>query len=194
MDSDKPNYVKRTQKDYSISFKLQVVQEIEQGFLTRTQALDKYGIQARSTLRTWLKKYGNFDHDFHLEKTMSKTPEQRILELEQQVKLLEKQKARAEQSKAYKQELAKQVIELVQPIRTIMPKLGTRKLYDKLALQLYELSVGRDKLFDILQTNQILIKPKRKYLITTDSHHRFKKHENLIESLDYHKPEQVWVI
>lgn len=96
MDSDNSNYVKRTQKDYSLSFKLQVVQEVEQGFLTRTQALDKYGIQARSTLRTWLKKYGNFDHDFHLEKTMIKTPEQRILELEQQVKLLEKQKARAE--------------------------------------------------------------------------------------------------
>ena len=96
MDTTNFNYVKRTQKDYSLSFKLQVVQEIEQGLLTRTQALDKYGIQARSTLRTWLKKYGNFDYDFHVNQSMSKTPEQRILELEQQVKLLEKQKARAE--------------------------------------------------------------------------------------------------
>ncbi len=92
----KSNYVKRTQKDYSLSFKLQVVQEIEQGLLTRTQALDKYGIQARSTIRTWLKKYGKFDYDYTINQTMSKTPEQRILELEQQVKLLEKQKARAE--------------------------------------------------------------------------------------------------
>ncbi len=92
----KSNYVKRTRKDYSLSFKLQVVQEIEQGLLTRTQALDKYGIQARSTIRTWLKKYGKFDYDYTINQTMSKTPEQRILELEQQVKLLEKQKARAE--------------------------------------------------------------------------------------------------
>ncbi len=92
----KTNYVKRTQKDYSLSFKLQVVQEIEQGLLTRNQALDKYGIQARSTIRTWLKKYGNFDYDFTINEAMTKTPEQRILELEQQVKLLEKQKARAE--------------------------------------------------------------------------------------------------
>ena len=90
------NYLKRTQKDYSMSFKLQVVQEIEQGLLTRTQALDKYGIQARSTIRTWLKKYGKFDYNFTVNQAMSKTPEQRILELEQQVKLLEKQKARAE--------------------------------------------------------------------------------------------------
>lgn len=96
MEASKQIYVKRTQKDYSLSFKLQVVQEIERGLLTRNQALDKYGIQARSTIRTWLKKYGNFDYQYSINQTMSKTPEQRILELEQQVKLLEKQKARAE--------------------------------------------------------------------------------------------------
>ena len=96
MESRASNYVKRTQKDYSLSFKLQVVQEIEQGLLTRSQAQNKYGIQSRSTIRTWLKKYGKFDHDFSVNQSMSKTPEQRILELEQQVKLLEKQKARAE--------------------------------------------------------------------------------------------------
>lgn len=39
----------------------------------------------------------------------------------------------------------------------------------------------------------MLIKPKRRYHITTDSHHRFKKHKNLISSLDINRPEQVWV-
>lgn len=96
MDKDTSSYQKRTQKDYSLSFKLQVVREIEQGLLTRVQALDKYGIQAGSTIRSWLKKYGKFDYDFTIQQSMSKTPEQRILELEQKVKLLEKQKARAE--------------------------------------------------------------------------------------------------
>ncbi|HEY9185521.1 MAG TPA: transposase, partial [Salegentibacter sp.] len=47
---------KRTQKDYSISFKLQVVQEIESGALGRTEACHKYGIQAKSTVREWLRK------------------------------------------------------------------------------------------------------------------------------------------
>lgn len=75
----------------------------------------------------------------------------------------------------------------------IMPKLGVRKLYNKLKLQLSQLSVGRDKLFDILRANHMLIKPKKKYHITTNSHHRFKKHQNLITTLDYDKPEQVWV-
>jgi transposase-like protein len=88
--------VKRTQKDYSVSFKLQVVQEMELGELSRTEACLKYGIQAKSTIREWLRKYGNFDWENQSPITMVKTPEQKILELEAKVKLLEKQKARAE--------------------------------------------------------------------------------------------------
>lgn len=96
METQDSNYQKRTQKDYSLSLKLQIVKEIEQGLLTTTGALKKYGVQAASTVRTWLKKYGNFDYQYTIQQGMCKTPEQRILELEQQVKLLEKQKNRAE--------------------------------------------------------------------------------------------------
>jgi transposase len=42
-------YVKRTQKDYSMIFKLQVVAEVESGELSTRAAMRKYGIQARST-------------------------------------------------------------------------------------------------------------------------------------------------
>jgi transposase-like protein len=94
--SGSTGYVKRTQKDYTISFKLQVVQEIESGELDRTGACLKYGIQAKSTVREWLRKYGNFDWENQSKQVVAKTPEQRILELEAKVKLLEKQKARAE--------------------------------------------------------------------------------------------------
>ena len=92
----KSGYVKRTQKDYSLSFKLQVVEEIESGKLDRLNAHLKYGIQARSTITCWLRKYGTFDWANLSVVTMAKTPEQKILELEAKVKLLEKQKARAE--------------------------------------------------------------------------------------------------
>ena len=92
----KNNYVKRTQKDYTMSFKLQVVSEIERGELTRSQALNKYGIQAKSTIMDWLRKYGNFDWENQSYKPMPKSPQQRIIELEEKIKLLEKQKARAE--------------------------------------------------------------------------------------------------
>ncbi|GAB1858752.1 hypothetical protein MHTCC0001_35920 [Flavobacteriaceae bacterium MHTCC 0001] len=92
----KNNYVKRTQRDYPMSFKLSVVSEIEKGELTYRQAQQKYGIQGRSTVLVWLRKYGNFDWSNQSPDSMSKTPEQRILELEAKVKLLEKQKAQAE--------------------------------------------------------------------------------------------------
>lgn len=88
--------IKRTQKDYSLSFKLQLVEEIEQGLLTKSQARTKYGIQGDSTVRKWLQKYGTFDWEHKTKTVMTKTPEQKILELEAKVKLLEKQKSRAE--------------------------------------------------------------------------------------------------
>ena len=86
------NYVRRTQKDYSMSFKLQVVQEIEQGKESVTGATRKYGIQGSHTVVRWLRKYGSFDWENQTPSNMPKSQEQKILELEQKVKLLEKQK------------------------------------------------------------------------------------------------------
>ena len=74
-----------------------------------------------------------------------------------------------------------------------MPRLGTRKLYYLLKDRLKEISVGRDRLFSILKANHLLIKPARSYRKTTDSHHRFHKHKNLVAEIVPSKPEQVWV-
>lgn len=92
-----------------------------------------------------------------------------------------------------KLEKATQAIAMVQEVRTRLPKLGTRKLYHKLQEQLQEIGVGRDKLFEILKSNNLLIKRKKKYQITTNSHHRFKKHKNKVEHLEITHPEQVFV-
>ena len=74
-----------------------------------------------------------------------------------------------------------------------MPKLGGKKLYHILKPELQILRVGRDKLFKVLRANNMLIKPKKKYHVTTNSHHRFRKHKNQIKELEYNRPEQVWV-
>jgi transposase InsO family protein len=74
-----------------------------------------------------------------------------------------------------------------------MPKLGTRKLYYLLKEELSILNIGRDKLFRILRANHMLIKPKRSYHITTDSHHRFRKHKNLVTNVEIERPEAIWV-
>ena len=100
---------------------------------------------------------------------------------------------RAIRSKQKRQAIAKQVTELVQRVRMDQPCIGTRKLYHILKEPLQKLSVGRDRLFSILKANHMLIKPKRSYHITTNSHHRFRKHKNLIEELNIERPEQVWV-
>ncbi len=76
------NYVKRTQQDYSMSFKLQIVEEIEKGILSITQAWTQYGIQSRSTVVQWLRKFGNFDWENQTPFNMPKSPEQKIMELE----------------------------------------------------------------------------------------------------------------
>ena len=100
---------------------------------------------------------------------------------------------RAITSKANRQAVARQVIDLVHSVRIEQPRIGTRKLYHILKVPLQHLGVGRDRLFAILKANHMLIKPKRSYHITTNSHHRFRKHNNLIENLSINRPEQVWV-
>ena len=89
---ERKNYVKRTQRDYSMSLKLSIVKEIESGELSTTGACRKYGIQARSTVVSWLRKFGTFDWENQTPSNMPKSPEQKIMELEAQVKLLQKQK------------------------------------------------------------------------------------------------------
>ncbi len=74
-----------------------------------------------------------------------------------------------------------------------LPRVGTRKLYHMLHQPLKEKKVGRDKLFDILRANRLLIKPRRPYHLTTNSHHRFRKHKNLVEGMEVTRPEEIWV-
>jgi transposase-like protein len=54
-------YQKKTQKDYSLAFKLELVDAIEKGEFTYKQAQLRYGIQGRSTVLVWLRKHGRLD-------------------------------------------------------------------------------------------------------------------------------------
>jgi len=92
MEEIKLDYVKRSQKDYSMSFKLSVVSEIERGDISASGAQHKYGIQGSHTVVTWLRKYGTFDWENQTPSNMPKSKDQKILELEQKIKVLEKQK------------------------------------------------------------------------------------------------------
>ena len=93
--------VKRTQRDYTMAFKLAVVEQVEKGELSYGQAQIRYGIQGNSTVLTWLRKHGRQSWGraassaaMPIDKTATPpTPEQRIKELETQLALAQ-EKAR----------------------------------------------------------------------------------------------------
>ncbi|MCB8745916.1 IS3 family transposase, partial [Rhodoferax sp. U2-2l] len=85
--------VKRTQRDYTLAFKLSVVEQVEKGELTYKEAQSRYGIQGRSTVLTWVRKHGRQGWGraaslaaMPIDKTPKPlTPEQQIKELEVQL-------------------------------------------------------------------------------------------------------------
>ncbi len=82
MESQSPQRQKRSQRDYSLAFKLQVVAEVDKGELTYKQAQKKYGIQGRSTVLVWMRKHSILDWKELPSMSQKNTPEQRIKELE----------------------------------------------------------------------------------------------------------------
>ncbi len=74
MDTPENPCPKRTQRDYTMGFKLQVVAAVEQGDMTYKQAQKIYGIQGRSTVLTWLRKHGKMNWSQPVRLTMPKTP------------------------------------------------------------------------------------------------------------------------
>jgi len=90
-------YVKRSQKDYSLSFKLSVVRELESGSIGTYAAMRKYGIQGHGTITEWRRKYGIFDIENISQSKVMQTPEQKIKGLEQRVRQLERQNQFLEQ-------------------------------------------------------------------------------------------------
>ncbi len=89
--------IKRTQRDYTLAFKLSVVDQVEKGELTYKEAQRRYGIQGRSTVLVWLRKHGrqrwgamasstSMSNPSHCSTPKPPTPEQRIKELEVQLK------------------------------------------------------------------------------------------------------------
>jgi transposase InsO family protein len=89
----------------------------------------------------------------------------------------------------------KVILDLIKPVRKRMHRLGTIKLYDKIKHDMNKnnIKLGRDKLFDFLRNEKMLVNKKKNFTKTTNSFHRFHKHKNLIKDIEVTAPEQVWV-
>jgi transposase InsO family protein len=88
-----------------------------------------------------------------------------------------------------------QVIGLVKKEREIQTRIGTRKLHKELhvAFEKSHLKVGRDRLFDILRSYNMLVKRKKASCKTTNSYHHFHKYNNLVKGMQVTRPNEVWV-
>lgn len=88
MDKSNPSRRRRSQRDYTLAFKLAIVEQVEKGEFTPAEAQRRYGIQGHSTVLVWLRKHGSLKWSLPKGSSMAKsteTPEQKIKRLEQEL-------------------------------------------------------------------------------------------------------------
>ena len=83
------------------------------------------------------------------------------------------------------------ILSEVHQIRRKQPRVGTRKLW--LYLKEIGFKISRDKLFDLLRANKMLVRVKKRCPRTTNSKHWFTRYTNLIKGVVLTGPDQVFV-
>ncbi|OHX64481.1 transposase [Flammeovirga pacifica] len=102
-----------------------------------------------------------------------------------------KRSTKKSQSKDYLDQVKQEVMKY----RSLLPKLGGRKLHYLMQdfLSSNQIKMGRDQLFKYLRESNLLVSRKQKYHKTTNSKHWMRKYPNCVKGLHIHRPEQVWV-
>lgn len=88
-------------------------------------------------------------------------------------------------------EKQKEVLIETRKIRSRQPKSGTRKIQRMLLER--GVCIGRDRLFELLRDEGLLIARRRNRRRTTYSGHGFRVYRNLIKDLEVKRPEEVFV-
>jgi putative transposase len=80
-------------------------------------------------------------------------------------------------------------------IRKNHKRMGTRKIYEKLHpfMLEHQIKMGRDALFDLLSSNFLLVRKRKRRIQTTQSSHWLRKYPNLIREFVPTGPNQLWV-
>ncbi len=87
------------------------------------------------------------------------------------------------------------IVDLVRHERQVARRVGGRNLYRilKPALEARQIFIGRDRFFDVLRQNGLLVKRRRRRTITTLSRHNLPLWPNLAKELQVVHAEQLWV-
>ena len=90
----------------------------------------------------------------------------------------------------------KKLITMVKDYRKkVSPKTGGIKLYHNLKTEMINqnINIDRDKFYDFLRLNNLLIKKRKNFVTTTNSNHLFRKYKNIVKDQVPNRPEQLWV-
>ena len=87
------------------------------------------------------------------------------------------------------------IVGLIKQKRQLWKRGSGRNLHQCLKNDLanHQIKIGRDKFFDVLRNNHLLIKTKRIRAKTTCSYHHFNRYANLIKGITPTRSNQVWV-
>lgn len=87
------------------------------------------------------------------------------------------------------------ILEMVKEKRKLWKKGSGRNLHASLEEEFKQhgIKLGRDKFFDLLRRNGLLIKLRRRKTTTTNSYHQYHKYPNLIKDLEITRVNQVIV-
>jgi transposase InsO family protein len=88
------------------------------------------------------------------------------------------------------------VVQLVAERRRALPRVGGLKLHHLLKDDLAAMGIklGRDRFFDVLREEHLLVERRRSRTRTTNSFHRFRIWPNRVKGLEVVRPDQVWVV
>lgn len=84
-------------------------------------------------------------------------------------------------------------LDVVREERRQQPQIGTRKLQQMFATLFRQLKLGRDKLFDLLRREGLLVGRARRSVSTTNWWHQLRRFRNLIRDFVASGPDQLWV-
>jgi transposase InsO family protein len=94
-----------------------------------------------------------------------------------------------------KQVNEKFILEQIDVIRKQQPRCGGRKLFIELQpfFKKHNISMGRDKFFDLLKRNKLLIRKTKRNVYTTNSKHHYHRYPNLVKGFTPLKAHELWV-
>jgi len=98
--------------------------------------------------------------------------------------------------KQFRQQYHEQLIlEQIDGVRKQQPRCGGRKLFIMLQpffIQ-HNINMGRDKFFELLKRNKLLVRRTKRSVHTTNSKHHFYRYPNLVKGFTPLKAHELWV-